>query len=205
MVGKRAPQQRDRCASGVNQPVPRVDVAIPDIAGWACGNTGIPYVWRFDGPASGPHVTIQGVTHGNEVCGAIVLDWLLRRKVRPVRGTLTLASGSDGIDPQAQGFSLSLDSLRYNVPPGVFRGGTGRWRYRDSSGLGTTPKGITSVTVRRRANGTYRISVRGRGAELSSFDGTTDRTIVIGVTVGNDCASSSVNFRRVGTDLRSTS
>ena len=108
MVGKRAPRQRDRRVSGVNQPAPRVDVAIPDIAGWACGNTGIPYVWRFDGPASGPHVTIQGVTHGNEVCGAIVLDWLLRRKVRPVRGTLTLIFANaaayesfDATDPYA--------------------------------------------------------------------------------------------------------
>jgi hypothetical protein len=57
--------------------------------------------------------------------------------------------------------------------------------------------------VRRRPNGTYRISVRGRGAELSSFDGTTDRTIAVGLTVGNDCATSNVNFRRIGTDLRS--
>jgi len=76
--------------SGMNETMPHVDVAIPDIAGWAHGNTAIPYVWRFEGPASGPRVTVQGLTHGNEVCGAIVLDWLLRRKVRPVRGTLTL-------------------------------------------------------------------------------------------------------------------
>ena len=74
----------------MNETMPHVDVAIPDIAGWAHGNTAIPYVWRFEGPASGPRVTVQGLTHGNEVCGAIVLDWLLRRKVRPVRGTLTL-------------------------------------------------------------------------------------------------------------------
>ena len=35
-------------------------------------------------------MTIQALTHGNEVCGAICNDWLLRENFRPVRGTLTL-------------------------------------------------------------------------------------------------------------------
>ncbi len=69
---------------------PPIDVAFPDIARWAAGNAGIPYVWRFAGAAGGPSVTIQALTHGNEVCGAIALDWLLRQAFRPVRGTLTL-------------------------------------------------------------------------------------------------------------------
>ena len=34
--------------------------------------------------------TVQALTHGNEVCGAIALDWLLRSGFRPARGTLTL-------------------------------------------------------------------------------------------------------------------
>ena len=34
---------------------------------------------------------VQALTHGNEVCGAIALDWLLRAGLRPRRGTLTLA------------------------------------------------------------------------------------------------------------------
>lgn len=76
--------------NGVHEAAPLIDVAVPDITRWSGGNTAIPYVWRFEGPASGPQVTIQGLTHGNEVCGAIAIDWLLRRKVRPVRGTLTL-------------------------------------------------------------------------------------------------------------------
>jgi predicted deacylase len=69
---------------------PAVDVALPDIARWADGNTGIPYVWRFAGNGAAPRVTIQALTHGNEVCGAIALDWLLRSGFRPARGTLTL-------------------------------------------------------------------------------------------------------------------
>ena len=69
---------------------PQVDVAIPDLTRWSTGNVGIPYVWRFEGQAAGPHVTLQALTHGNEVCGAIALDWLLRTGFRPSRGVLTL-------------------------------------------------------------------------------------------------------------------
>jgi predicted deacylase len=67
-----------------------IDVAFPDLRRWQAGNMGIPYVWRFAGERPGPRVTIQALTHGNEVCGAISNDWLLREGVRPLRGTLTL-------------------------------------------------------------------------------------------------------------------
>ncbi|MEO8535974.1 MAG: succinylglutamate desuccinylase/aspartoacylase family protein [Betaproteobacteria bacterium] len=67
---------------------PVVDVALPDLGRWASGNTGLPYAWRF-GEGS-PRVTVQALTHGNEVCGAIALDWLLRSGLRPLSGTLTL-------------------------------------------------------------------------------------------------------------------
>ena len=76
--------------SAVSPVVPAVDVALPDLERWSSGNTGVPYVWRFDGARSEPRVTIQALTHGNEVCGAIALDWLLRSGFRPLRGTLTL-------------------------------------------------------------------------------------------------------------------
>ncbi|HKP67413.1 MAG TPA: succinylglutamate desuccinylase/aspartoacylase family protein [Casimicrobiaceae bacterium] len=71
-------------------PVPAVDVALPDLSRWAAGNTGVPYVWRFGDAAASPRVTIQALTHGNEVCGAIALDWLLRSGFRPAGGALTL-------------------------------------------------------------------------------------------------------------------
>jgi len=70
--------------------LPRIDVAFPDIEPWRAGNTGIPFVWRFDSAQPGPRLTIQALTHGNEVCGAISNDWLLRENVRPLRGSLTL-------------------------------------------------------------------------------------------------------------------
>ena len=34
---------------------------------------------------------LQALTHGNEVCGAIALDWALREQLRPTRGTLSIA------------------------------------------------------------------------------------------------------------------
>jgi predicted deacylase len=67
-----------------------VEIASPDVARWAAGNTGLPHVWSFDSGRPGPHVAIQALTHGNEVCGAIALDLLLREDVRPVRGRLSL-------------------------------------------------------------------------------------------------------------------
>ena len=69
---------------------PPIDVDLPDLEPWAAGNTGIPYVWRFEGAQEGPAATVQALTHGNEVCGAIVLDELLRSGFRPARGTLIL-------------------------------------------------------------------------------------------------------------------
>lgn len=69
---------------------PPIEVAFPDLARFAAGNCGIPYVWTFAASRPGPHLLIQALTHGNEVCGAIALDRLLREEVRPARGTLSL-------------------------------------------------------------------------------------------------------------------
>lgn len=68
-----------------------IELSPPDIARWRDGNTGVPYVWRFDSGVDGPAVMVQALTHGNELCGAIALDGLLAEGLRPVRGTLTLA------------------------------------------------------------------------------------------------------------------
>jgi len=68
-----------------------IEVDFPDIAAHAPGNTGIPYVYTFDSGVAGPHVMINALTHGNEVCGAIVVDELLRARLRPRRGRLTLS------------------------------------------------------------------------------------------------------------------
>jgi predicted deacylase len=76
--------------SGDGAAPPKIDVPFPDIERWRHGNAGLPFVWRFAADRPGPAVTIQALTHGNEVCGAIAVDWLLDQNFRPVRGTLTL-------------------------------------------------------------------------------------------------------------------
>ncbi|MEX2616709.1 MAG: M14 family metallopeptidase [Alphaproteobacteria bacterium] len=68
----------------------RIELEAPDISAYAKGNTGIPYVTTFDSGAPGPHVMVNAVTHGNEICGAITLDRLFRQDLRPIRGRLTL-------------------------------------------------------------------------------------------------------------------
>ncbi|SAL60332.1 succinylglutamate desuccinylase / aspartoacylase family protein [Caballeronia terrestris] len=68
-----------------------IEVAFPDISAHETSDSGIAYVHTFDSGVAGPHVMINALTHGNEVCGAIVVDALLRAKLRPRRGRLTLA------------------------------------------------------------------------------------------------------------------
>ena len=73
-----------------------IELQAPDLSRWAPGNTGTPYVWRFDSGRPGPQVMVQALTHGNEICGAIALDWLLglQTQWQPLRGSLTLAFGN---------------------------------------------------------------------------------------------------------------
>jgi predicted deacylase len=68
-----------------------VELTPPDISPYKTGNTGIDYATTFDSGQDGPHVMVNAVTHGNELCGAIVLDFLFRENVRPTRGKLTLS------------------------------------------------------------------------------------------------------------------
>jgi predicted deacylase len=67
-----------------------VELVQPDIEPYRAGNTGTEYVTTFDAKEPGPHVVVAALTHGNEICGAIALDRLLRAAVRPRRGRLTL-------------------------------------------------------------------------------------------------------------------
>jgi hypothetical protein len=55
-----------------------IELQVPDIARWRRGNVGLDYVHRFESRRPGPHLMITGVVHGNELCGAIALDFLLR-------------------------------------------------------------------------------------------------------------------------------
>lgn len=63
----------------------------PDLTPYRAGSDGLAYVhsWRSDRP--GPHVCINALTHGNEICGAWALDALIRQGIRPACGTLSLS------------------------------------------------------------------------------------------------------------------
>ena len=68
-----------------------VEIAPPDIKPYRQGNTGVDYAHVFDSGKPGPNVMIQALTHGNELCGAIALDYLFKEKFRPRQGKLTLS------------------------------------------------------------------------------------------------------------------
>ncbi|MBK1841073.1 succinylglutamate desuccinylase/aspartoacylase family protein [Azospirillum sp. YIM B02556] len=66
-----------------------VELTPPDIAPYRRGNTGIDHVTSLSAAEPGPHVVLNALVHGNELCGAIALDALLRKDLRPARGRLT--------------------------------------------------------------------------------------------------------------------
>lgn len=68
-----------------------IEIEFPDLAPYAEGNTGIPYVYTYDSGAPGPHTMINALTHGNEVSGAIAVKGLIDSGLRPRRGSLTLS------------------------------------------------------------------------------------------------------------------
>ncbi len=77
-----------------------VELSAPDIRRYAAGTGGIPYVHTFHADQPGPHVAVTALVHGNELCGAIALDWLMQGVVRsnggsvinPERTQMTFAS-----------------------------------------------------------------------------------------------------------------
>jgi predicted deacylase len=72
-------------------PAIAVELQAPDIQPFRASNTGMEYVHTFDSGEPGPHAFVNALTHGNEICGAIVVERLLRQGLRPARGKLTLA------------------------------------------------------------------------------------------------------------------
>lgn len=85
-----------------------IEIAAPDITRYRAGNTGIDYVWSFESDKPGPHVVVTALVHGNEICGAVALDYFLRSELRPAVGKLTFAFANtrayrsfNHIDPSA--------------------------------------------------------------------------------------------------------
>ena len=70
---------------------PVLEVLPRDLSAYQAGNTGIPYVHRFESGRPGPHVLVNALTHGNELCGMTAATHLLDRGIRPRVGTLTVS------------------------------------------------------------------------------------------------------------------
>ncbi|GCL61302.1 succinylglutamate desuccinylase/aspartoacylase domain-containing protein [Pseudaquabacterium pictum] len=71
--------------------LPAFEVLPRDLSAYRAGNTGVPYVHRFDSGEPGPHLLVNALTHGNEFCGMVAACHLLDAGVRPLRGTLTIS------------------------------------------------------------------------------------------------------------------
>jgi len=70
---------------------PAFEVLPRDLSAYRQGNIGIDYVHRFESGKPGPHVLINALTHGNEICGMTAATHLLDQGVRPKIGTLTVS------------------------------------------------------------------------------------------------------------------
>ena len=68
-----------------------VELQAPEIERYRNTGSGTPFVQVLESGKPGPQVMVMALTHGNEICGAIALDRLLRMGVRPSRGRLVLA------------------------------------------------------------------------------------------------------------------
>jgi predicted deacylase len=71
--------------------IPPFEVHPRDLAAYRKGTTGIDYVHRFASGKPGPHVLINALTHGNEICGMVAATHLLDSGIRPKAGTLTVS------------------------------------------------------------------------------------------------------------------
>lgn len=91
----------------------RIELTPPDIEPYRNPGGRWPYVTTLESGIAGPHVAVAAIVHGNEPCGAIALDWLFRREVRPARGRLSLAfvnvEAYRRFDPQDPGASRWVD------------------------------------------------------------------------------------------------
>ncbi|WP_416759949.1 succinylglutamate desuccinylase/aspartoacylase domain-containing protein [Roseateles sp. So40a] len=71
---------------------PEVGLQPPPIERWRRGTgTDVEFVHVLDSGEPGPTAMVVALIHGNELCGAIALDWLLAQGVKPQRGRLVLA------------------------------------------------------------------------------------------------------------------
>lgn len=91
----------------------RLEILPPDISCWRRGNHEADYVHVLDSGRPGPRVLVQALTHGNEICGALALEWLFAQSFAPRAGQLTLVFANvaafESFDPDAPHRSRYVD------------------------------------------------------------------------------------------------
>jgi predicted deacylase len=66
--------------------LPPIEFDFPELRKWEKGAE--PYIHVLESGKSGPTVMVAALTHGNEVSGAVTVDALLSKGLRPRKGTL---------------------------------------------------------------------------------------------------------------------
>jgi predicted deacylase len=76
----------------LSRPLPHpVRIAPPDLARWRDSSAGVDFVHELDSGRRGADVLVTALVHGNEYAGALAVDALLRKGLKPRRGRLTFA------------------------------------------------------------------------------------------------------------------
>ena len=70
--------------------LPPIELTPKDLSSWRKGNRGVDFVQTFESGRPGPHVIVNALTHGNELCGMVAVTHLLEQGIRPLRGKMTL-------------------------------------------------------------------------------------------------------------------
>jgi predicted deacylase len=79
--------------AGRDDPFP-IELGPCDIERFRAGE--IPFATTFESGRTGPHVMVNALTHGNEICGAHALTALFELKPRPRAGKLTFSFANVG-------------------------------------------------------------------------------------------------------------
>ena len=90
---------------------PPIEFAFPELRRWEKGVA--PYIHAFESGKPGPTVMVAALTHGNEVSGAVVVDALLEKGLRPRKGTLIFSFNNieayQSFDPRSPFKSRMID------------------------------------------------------------------------------------------------
>jgi len=72
-----------------------------------------PFVTSVDSHQPGPHLVVNALTHGNELCGALAIERLIQSRLRPARGRITFCLANVDafrcFDPTQPALSRYLD------------------------------------------------------------------------------------------------